>query len=180
MRAFRVNAEKVLAQLYLRLDRPAEAEGFLILGRNDPSREALPAYFAWIDMDLIEAELAFQQENYARAMTIIEQWLGNLHQFDIRSRMPYARLMQGKIHLALGDVWAARACWQDARAEAEELGSRWPLWQILARSADLEDAAQAAELRRQACGIIGYIAGTIGDLELRESFLNLPAVLRVQ
>lgn len=181
IRAMRVMAEKVLAQLYLHLHRPADAEGLLRRGRQDASREAMPAYFALREWDLVEAELSFQQEDYGRARSVTEHWLRDLHKFGLRSRLPYALLMQGKIHLALGERTQARACWQDARREAEELGSRWALWQILAALAELEeDADHAAELRRQAHAITDSIAGHIGDEELRVSFLNLPAVLYVQ
>jgi transcriptional regulator with XRE-family HTH domain/energy-coupling factor transporter ATP-binding protein EcfA2 len=80
----------------------------------------------------------------------------------------------------LGDPTAAHASWQAAHSEAEALGSRWALWQILASLAQIEaDADQAAQLRREAQAIITDIADHISDAELRASFLNLPAVRTV-
>jgi tetratricopeptide (TPR) repeat protein len=171
---------KVLAQLYLRQHQLAEAEHILAAECTNPVLKAMPGYMAWHEVDLVRAELAFQQEAYERALSLIEQHLANLRQFGIRSRLPYALHMQGKIHLALGDRAAAHAAWQAARAEAEALGSRWALWQILAALAQIEeDADQAAQLRQEAQVIITYIAEHISDTELRASFLSLPAVCTV-
>jgi tetratricopeptide (TPR) repeat protein len=171
---------KILAQLNLRQHHLAEAEHLLAGDPIDVVRKAIPAYYAWCDIDRAYAEVFFQQQAYDHAFALNEQWLAALRQFGIRSRLPYALHMQGKIHLAQGDRVAAHASWQAARAEAEALGSRWALWQILASLAQIEeDADQAAQLRQEAQVSITYIADHISDAELRTSFLSLPAVRAV-
>ncbi|MFN8490910.1 MAG: AAA family ATPase [Caldilineaceae bacterium] len=177
MTMLRVHVEKTFAQFHLHQQCPEKAEHFVDALRTNPVRKTMPGYYAWNDVDLIQAELAFQQEAYDNALAIVEQWLTNLRQFGLHSRLPYALHMQGKLHLALGNRTAAHAAWQAACAEAEALGSRWALWQILAALAQLEeDAAQAAQLRQEAQAIVTYITDHISDAELRMSFLSLPAV----
>lgn len=180
MPIIRSHEAKTLGQLYLSQHRLAEAEDLLAGDHINLVRKAMPAYFAWCDVDRVYAEVFFQQQAYDRALALIEQWLGTLRQFGTRSRLPYALHMQGKIHLTLGDQAAARASWQAARSEAEALGSRWALWQILASLAQIEvDADHAAQLCQEAQIIITYIADHISDAELRASFLDLSAVRAV-
>jgi hypothetical protein len=76
---------------------------------------------------------------------------------------------------------AARNCWREARVEAEAMGSRWMLWQILATLAQVEiDSVTAAQLRQEARSIIAEIAAHVSDAGLRASFLTLPAVLALE
>ncbi len=91
--------------------------------------------------------------------------------------MPDVLHLQGQAMLRLGQESAARDRLLEARAEAEAIGSRWLLWQILFSLSQLEtDPTEAQRLRRQAEEIIKYIADHIDDLELRASFLDLPDV----
>jgi hypothetical protein len=81
---------------------------------------------------------------------------------------------------AAGRAEDARSALEDARLEAESLGSRRSLWPILAELGELEashgDQPAALELRRQAAEIIDYIAEHAGSAELAESFVSQPAV----
>ena len=72
---------------------------------------------------------------------------------------------------------AARACLQDARLEAEQLGSRRCLWRILHALGQVEaDEKEAESLRHTAREIVRFIADRIEQVELRDSFLSLPDV----
>jgi hypothetical protein len=54
------------------------------------------------------------------------------------------------------------------------------LWQILFALSRLEpDPAEAERMRKLAQEIVEYIAGNVGDTELRASFLGLPEVKAV-
>ena len=65
-------------------------------------------------------------------------------------------------------------------AEAEAIGSRRMLWQILGSLSRLEtDPTEAKRLRQQAGEIAKYIADHISDPELQASFLGLPEVRAV-
>ena len=67
----------------------------------------------------------------------------------------------------------------EARAEAEAIGSRRMLWQILFALSRLEtDPTEAERLRQQAREIAKYIADHTPP-DLRASFLALPAVQAV-
>jgi hypothetical protein len=95
----------------------------------------------------------------------------------LRFKLPRTLYLQGQAWLGLKEREAARACWSEARDEAEAIGSRWMLWQILAALAQVEcDPVQATELRRQAQAVVESISSHIRDLELRASFFNLPQV----
>ncbi len=68
---------------------------------------------------------------------------------------------------------------RQARAEAETLGSRRILWQILAALSEAEresgNEGEARKVNEQAKSVVAYIADHTPD-ELRPSFLNLPQV----
>jgi hypothetical protein len=85
--------------------------------------------------------------------------------------------------LAAGQADDARAALEDARQEADSLGSRRALWPILADIARLEagrgNEPAALELRRQAAEIIDTIAEHAGSAELASSFVNQPEVQAV-
>ena len=64
---------------------------------------------------------------------------------------------------------------EEARAEAEAIGSRRGLWPILYALSQLEDdPAEAARLHKAAREILEYIADHIDQVDLRASFLGLP------
>ncbi len=164
-----------LTQLHLLAGNLNEAEAAIDLGKKDPNREAYPAYFVFFR--LADGEFALRQGDGGRALTVTEALLTDLRQFGMRSPMPDVLHLQGQAMLRLGQESAARDRLLEARAEAEAIGSRWLLWQILFSLSQLEtDPTEAQRLRRQAEEIIKYIADHIDDLELRASFLDLPDV----
>jgi hypothetical protein len=164
-----------LAQLHLLAGNLNEAETAIDQGKKDPNREAYPAYFVFFR--LADGEFALRQGDGERALTVTEALLTDLRQFGMRSPMPDVLYLQGQAMLRLGQESAARDRLVEARAEAEAIGSRWLLWQILFTLSQLEtDPTEAQRLRRKAEEIIKYIADHIDDLELRTSFLDLPDV----
>jgi hypothetical protein len=95
----------------------------------------------------------------------------------MRVYIPQVLYLQGQALLGLGQDDAARNLWLKALTEAEAIGSRRMLWQILVALSQLEtDPTEVECLRRQAWQIVEYIANHIGTPELRASFLNLPQV----
>jgi hypothetical protein len=80
----------------------------------------------------------------------------------------------------MGQTEAARKTLLEAQAEAEVIGSRRILWQILFTLSQLEtEPAETERLRKQAQEIVAYIANNISEPELRASFLGLPEVQAV-
>jgi hypothetical protein len=70
-----------------------------------------------------------------------------------------------------------------AHVEAEAIGSRWQLWQILGALGELESAegnrSQATQYFAQAHDVIAFIADH-APADLRDSFLNLPHIRSIE
>jgi tetratricopeptide (TPR) repeat protein len=86
----------------------------------------------------------------------------------------------GLCYQAQGEVGQATQVWQQASFLAHETEQRWLLWQI---HAELAKAAPEAGLvqvhRRIAAEVIEQIAYPIADEEMRQGFLQAPAVQEV-
>jgi ATP/maltotriose-dependent transcriptional regulator MalT len=173
MPIFRVYPLAVLTHLYLLQGHLAEAESLVDQMKKDPHQDGyvFPAMILQA-----EAELALAQGHYERARAIAEEAIVVLRQLGVRIFLPSALYLQGQAWLGLGQPNAARDCWLAARAEAEAIGSRRMLWQILGSLSRLEtDPTEAERLRQQAGEIAKYIADHTPP-DLRSSFLALPAV----
>jgi predicted ATPase len=165
----------ILAQLQLLNDNIAAAKEAIDLGQKDPGREAWPVYF--VPVRLADSWLALKLGDYEQALAVTDDLLADLRQYGMRSEIPRTLYFHSQALLGLGQDEAARSRLQEARAEAEAIGSRWMLWQISFVLSQLEtDPIEAKHLRRQAGEMIEYIADHIDDLELRTSFLDLPHV----
>jgi DNA-binding SARP family transcriptional activator len=165
------------AQLLLRQNRLAEAQTLLQQAQQDVFLQAHRAISVWSEVEVTEAELALRQGDAARALALTAQVIPSLRQIGLRPKLLRALYLQGQAWLAHDQTDAARACWREARAEADAIGSRWMLWQILAALAALDpDPGQAEALRQRAREMLKTIGQHISDPELRASFYDLPAV----
>jgi tetratricopeptide (TPR) repeat protein len=166
-----------LAQLHLRQGNLLEAEAAVDQGKKDSNREAAPIYFQFVI--LAEVELALRQGNYEHALAATGDLLTTLNQIGLRAYIPEALYLRGQILAAMDQTEAARKTLLEARAEAEAIGSRRMLWQILFALSRLEtDPTEAKRLRRQAQEIVEYISDHT-PLELQASFLDLAEVQEV-
>jgi len=165
----------VLAHLHLWQDNLTEAMAVIDEGKKAPNLETNP-YFS-IHIILAESELALRQGDYERAIAVTETFLTNLRQFGAFT--PQALYLQGQALLGLGQDEAARERLLEARAKAEAVDARRPLWPILFALSQLEpDPAEAKALRQQAREIIEYITDHTPE-DLKTSFLDLPDVREV-
>lgn len=132
---------------------------------------------------LVSRQLALVQREHERAVNLAADLLADLRQFGARPYLPEALHLQAQAWMAAGQGDPAHRSLMEARSEAEALGSRRRLWQILLDLSRLEarrgNAAETDGLRRQAREIVEYIADHAGTPELRASFLNVPAVRAV-
>jgi DNA-binding SARP family transcriptional activator/ATP/maltotriose-dependent transcriptional regulator MalT len=178
LRVHSILALGVLAHLYVLKGDLAQAEAFIDQGNKDVSRETWAVfYLAVLSAD---AELALGQGDFERAVTVTEDLLVRLRRYGMRSGLPEALYLQGRALSGLGQIGAARDRLREARAEAEQMGSRRLLWPILSALGELEeDGTQARRLRQSAREIVGTIAGQIDQSELRASFLKQPKVRAV-
>jgi len=101
-----------------------------------------------------------------------------LQEIDMRVYLPSGLLLQGQAYLKSGELEQAGNILAMARSEAEDLGFKWPLWQILATIARLEkdrgNPAEAQTLQDEAQAIFEEIAGQAPTEELRLSLKNHP------
>jgi hypothetical protein len=173
----RIHILAVLAQLHLRQGQLAEAQALVDQARLDPLREGNQLWALYLPV--VEAELAVQQEDYAQALDLTAAYLTTVEQHEIRLYRLPTLYFRGQALLGQNQPDAARDCWLDARAAAEEMGLQSWLWQILFALSQLEpDPTQAAALRQQAREIIDYISQHTPP-DMRESFLGLSEVQAV-
>jgi tetratricopeptide (TPR) repeat protein len=164
-----------LAQLHLWYGRVAEAEAALRAVARKPSGEWIPLFF--LEVVLANGELALQQGDYGRALTILDHGLRDIRRSGVRSHLAKALYLQAQAMLGLGQREAAQECLQQAVVEATALGARFSLWRVLLSLSRLApDATEAEHLRSQARGIVEAIAAHTPTPELRALFLSLPQV----
>ena len=133
-----------------------------------------------VQVPMADAELALARRNYAHVISVMDGLIARLRRVGMRSFLSDALYLKGQALLAQDQIDAARQVLSEARAEAESLGSRRMLWQILAALSVIEDGrgrlAEAQQLRAQAHESIAYIANHIPTKELSDSFLQQPLV----
>jgi len=171
----------MIARLHLLSGRLAEAQEIFDEAQRNVEAKSLPSYLAWF-MGIVEAELALATGDHARVLAVTDEGIPFLRQAGIRLFFADVLYTRGRALGALDRADEAYAMLKEARAEAEAIGARRILWQIMLTLSDLEALhghhAEAESLRQQAREIIGYIADHTGSPELRASFLGLPDVQR--
>jgi class 3 adenylate cyclase/tetratricopeptide (TPR) repeat protein len=132
---------------------------------------------------LVRARIASDRGDHARAIEVVDGALGLLRRVGIRQYASQALLAKGRSLAKLGQRKEAAEVLREARSEAESLECRWVMWEILSElgqiMAEEGNAPDAAALRAEAHRIVDRIAKTIGEEELRSSFLARPDVLLV-
>ncbi len=169
-----------LARLHLLGGNVAEAEAALQEAHQSIAPEDRLAHVFLAQADI---ELGLAQGDYERVVDRVDGSIDALRQFKVRAWLPHALQYKGRALLGQGRTDEAHDLLIEARAEAEALGSRRILWEILYALSQVEarrgSDADAQRLRQQAREIVEFIAGHTGSPELRQSFLNLPDVQNV-
>lgn len=152
------------------------AEGYAILTED-------LAQHAYIEMPLADAEVALAEKDYVRAAKLMDDLFARLRQIGSRPFRSDALYLKGKALFHQGDVEGSRKSFWEAQREAEQIGSRRMLWQILLAQSELEltlgNKPGAESLLAQAREIVGYILEHMQQADLRDSFLRLPTVHRI-
>jgi tetratricopeptide (TPR) repeat protein len=172
----------VLARVHIRLGDLAEAGAALQQGYGELRPEGIQG-FEMILLPLADGELAIARQEYARAVTVIDDLMTYLDNTHTRLFRYEALYLKGKALRALGRIDEAREVWMSARAHAEDLEARRVLWPILTALSEIEarlgNHVEADALRQQARMIVEYIADHAGMPDRRASFMNLPDVRAV-
>jgi hypothetical protein len=128
---------------------------------------------------LANVELAMAKGNHERALTLVDELLDEVMNLT-RPDVPEILRIKGDILLALSRPDEAHQTLNQARAMAEEFGSKHELWPILASLVRAESAlgreTDADRNREEARRIVEGIANTLREPGLKESFLAAPSV----
>jgi class 3 adenylate cyclase len=178
---YRANA---LAQFLILTLEEGDMKGAAALHEELASAQRNPdPFFDW-SVEEAGCLFALARGDSQAALAAAGELVKIVRQMGSPALAPWAAYMLGRSEFAAGNSGAAREALSSARAEAEEMGSRWQLWRILAVLADLESAegnlAEAANLREQAREIVGEIASHVPAEKMREDFLATPAVKALQ
>jgi tetratricopeptide (TPR) repeat protein len=166
----------VLAHLHLLAGDLDKAEVRVNEAREDPHRQAWSLLV--IASDFAEIELQLAKDDNADALSAADRLLDKLNARGARAYIPHALYLRGLALEHMNKITAARDCLTKAQEAAEAVGSRRALWRILPALARVEeDESRAASARRQARGIVRYIADHINDPALRRTFLDQPEVM---
>jgi tetratricopeptide (TPR) repeat protein len=163
-------AQGALARLYLlNGDLPAAEAIWHAAGRTLAPGVWLPQNLHTLLFPLTqtEAEIALARSDYVRALTLANEISASIRRVGYRSFIPDVLYLKGRVLLAQDQIDSARPVLEEARAEAEAIGSRRSLWPILIALSEVEarsgDPARAEDLRRRAQEIVEYIADHIAD-----------------
>jgi predicted ATPase/DNA-binding XRE family transcriptional regulator len=172
---FRLYVLAVMAQLHLWQDNLTEAEEVISQGKEDPFTNGWPLHY--LPVRIVDSELALKRGDFERVIAMCDELLIDLRKMGARMYLPRVLYQQGKALLGLEQGKRGYECLQEARAEAEAIGSRPNLWPILFDLSQLEeDPIEAQALRKRSLEIVEYIAGHTPTAELRASFLSSPWV----
>jgi class 3 adenylate cyclase/tetratricopeptide (TPR) repeat protein len=133
---------------------------------------------------LVEGEVSLAAGDFERAATRSETLLQKMVQYRARPWRPDVLLLRAKALRGAGKEDEAIGILKEAQAEAEALGSRRSLWQILALLAEMEDgrgdtavaAAHWKAAAEQVQLIVGHMPNPSPEVDLRQAFLDLPQV----
>jgi len=127
---------------------------------------------------IAKCRLALAQADFSAGITFACSALKIINELKLAHYLPEVMFLKGKCHFMQGDLQEAKIALEQARTEAEKLGSRLLLWQIIAILAELESDKQLSlGLKAQAREIVQFIANHITLKDLRESFLRSTAAV---
>ena len=132
---------------------------------------------------LIRARIVGAQDDQVRAGEMTSEIVARLRRQSVRRFLDEALLLLGTSLGKRAEWEPAETTLREARSEADALGHRRVLWEILRELSVVREArgdpGEASRLRDEAGRIVLEIASTIDDEQLRSSFLGRPEVAEV-
>jgi tetratricopeptide (TPR) repeat protein len=132
---------------------------------------------------MVDMEIKLAGGELEAALAAAGYFLAGVRRYRIRPFLPDALHASGRVLLALGRADEAWVALDAARVEAEAIGCRRALWQILTTmgvaALRRDDRKAGCALTEDACQQIAFIASQAGADELRDAFLELPRVKTV-
>jgi predicted ATPase len=122
---------------------------------------------------LAKCRLAMAQADFSAGIALADSTIEITRKYKLGQYLPEALFLKGKFHFMQGDAQEAKIALDQARTEAENLGSRRLLWQIIAALAELEsDKDLSVALRTESREIVDSIANSITRKDLREAYIR--------
>jgi class 3 adenylate cyclase/tetratricopeptide (TPR) repeat protein/energy-coupling factor transporter ATP-binding protein EcfA2 len=168
------------------LGQIARADALIAIGDHPAARAALEEVevellpepdrtFSLVASRLAGSRLAVAAGDPQEAAAHAGAVIGHLRRNGVRVLVAEAIVAVARARIAQGRFEEAESELAEALEEAERLGERTVLWEILALSAEMRAhrgaADEAAELRRRARVVVEEIAAGISDEALRSRFL---------
>jgi tetratricopeptide (TPR) repeat protein len=176
-------ARAILTGLHLSRNDIGEAQAEITRVRTDVNREGLMALLTVPLVFWAHGELALAKTDFPRALSLMDELEGLSGVLHCEGCLPQTLYLKGKALRGLGRREEALEVLGRARVVAQAMGERRYSWRILAALMELEtergDVTSAQRWLGQAREIIDHIASRAGTAELRESFLDTPAVRAV-
>lgn len=139
--------------------------------------------FGIVPVWVVHANLAIAMGQFDRAIEFIDTMLAVTRRLHFRPFQADALLTKANALIGKGELAAAGELLESARSDAEGIGSKRALWEILATQAELEarlgHEEAASSLRSRAGDIVEFIADHIDEPDLRAAFLHQPKVQAV-
>jgi class 3 adenylate cyclase len=155
---FRSLSLAMLARGRVRAGAWAQAQTLLEQADQPESRQTLQMIDLIVDLVTVEYHLA--RHDFAHAEAYLDILLGKMSDSGARYFLPDALHLKAKFLLDQGGAGEALDTLRQARAAAQEIGSRIILWRILADLGEVEAALQEVD----------FIAGNISGAALRKTF----------
>jgi predicted ATPase len=128
-----------------------------------------------------KCRLALAQADFPAALALADSAVEITRENNLGRYLPEALFLRGKCHRLRNEKEAAQDALEQARTAAEEHGSRWWLWQIIACLAEVEsDPGRRMALKAEARTSVDFIAEHITRKDLREAFLQSAALGAVE
>lgn len=171
-------------------DLTAAEQAFAHLHPESQTIELGALFGGGLPVSLAYARMRLAHGAFDDAPTALEPLAASLQSHDLLSLLPQVLLLQARAWIGLQDWGRAADTLARAQAFSEQIGEKIVLWQILAARSRVEmvrgNPKGAAHYRAQARQVVEYIAAHTPqaspfdpELNLRETFLNLPAVQAV-
>ncbi len=168
-----------MAELHLLAGELDRAEAAIAESEVDPLPEPLRSTNVVL-LALVRGQIALAKGDRRQATRIADDLEALLRRLGIRQFVADTLLLEGRSLTAEGRTDDAERVLTAARSEAESVESGRVLWEILSELSELAmargDATGGNELRAEASRIVGRIAETIPEEQLRASFLARPDV----
>ena len=171
----------VKAEIHVNYDELDQAKSFLDESQDQVA--PMSTMYLMFPPELAMASYCHAVGQHDKVVEITTDAIKKLSERGIVCRVPQLHYLRAKALYHLGNQAAAMEALNQGLVLTAESGAKWPTWQLLGLRAHLLSEAgedrMAAEDLHSAAEIINFIAGHIGEDDLRNAFLGKPEVAAI-